>query len=114
MSAAAAPLLVIGAGVLLLSAGTKPRRRAAPRPAECTSWAVPKDAAVPRDVAVRAQAILRSGAPCGASFVETWDGTLYKFVVETHGPNDQNPARHKGVGVRVCARMGRADKETRP
>lgn len=31
------------------------------------------------------------------------DGGLYRFRVELHGPNEGNPAPHRGVGVTRCA-----------
>jgi hypothetical protein len=66
----------------------------------CTAWAVPTR--VPADVARRASEILAGSPDYGTELVEEWDGQLWKFIVETHGPNPQNPRPHKGVGVRMC------------
>jgi hypothetical protein len=89
---------IVAAGVLGLAVARTKRRP--PRPS-CTAWAVPTS--VPASVARRAKEILAGSPEYGTELVEEWDGQVWKFVVETHGPNDQNPRPHKGVGVRLCA-----------
>ena len=77
----------------------------APAPAaRCDSeqWKVPPQQAVPPEVTARAVEILTSPAPLGHEQVEYVAGRMWKFVVEMHGPNDQNPKLHRGVGVRLC------------
>jgi hypothetical protein len=52
---------------------------------------------------LRAKEILAGSPEYGTELVEEWEGQVWKFVVEMHGPNPQNPRPHKGVGVRLCA-----------
>jgi hypothetical protein len=73
-------------------------------------WALPSGGDVPPEVKAVALRILGSQAPLGTAHV-TWiagsgDGPYagahqWRFWVETHGPNEQNPVPHRGVGVRV-------------
>ena len=102
LGARAAAALLFGAGGLVLVGAARRRKGAVPAvpPRECLTWALPKS--VPQDVSDRAQEILRSPAALGDELVEEWDGDLWKFVVEIHGPNDQIPHNHRGVGVRIC------------
>jgi hypothetical protein len=93
----AAPIVALGAVLVVAVA-----RRGHSRAPTCVAWAVPSY--VPTDVALRATDILATRPDYGETFEETWAGKLYKFIVETHGPNPQNPRPHKGVGVRVCVR----------
>lgn len=73
----------------------------APR-CESDQWKVPPQRAVPPEVTARAVQILTSPAPLGHEQVEYVAGRPWKFVVEMHGPNEQNPNLHRGVGVRQC------------
>ncbi len=89
----------------LLPAGPARPGVAAPAPApRCDSeqWRTPPEPAVPAEVHARAVQILTSAAPLGHEQVEYVAGRMWKFVVEMHGPNDQNPKLHRGVGVRLC------------
>ena len=77
---------------------------AAPGPATCSSsqWHVPAQQDIPKEVTARAVEILHSPVPLGAQTVERVAGRVWRFQVEIHGANDQNPKPHRGVGVRLC------------
>lgn len=92
--------LVAGAAALGV-AMARTRSRKARRRVSCDAWALPKR--VPPNIARRAKEILAEAPDYGTERLEEWDGQLWKFVVETHGPNPENPRPHKGVGVRLCA-----------
>jgi hypothetical protein len=94
----AVPLLAFGGAVLVAAAMRRGRSRSPA--AQACDWAIPTS--IPPDVVARANEILASGADYGTTLDETWDGRLYRFHVETHGPNAGNPQPHKGVGVHVC------------
>jgi hypothetical protein len=80
---------------------------AAPGPAPlpgCASqqWHLPAQREIPKEVTDRAVEILRSPAVMGSSTIEQVAGRVWRFQVEIHGANDQNPNPHRGVGVRLC------------
>ncbi len=92
------PLLGIGA-TLAIVASSRRRASAPPDASRCT-WAVPNP--IPIDVIRRAKEIQALGAPLGTEYVEELEGRIYKFRREMHGPNQQIPYWHPGVGVRPC------------
>jgi len=67
-----------------------------------SQWRLPAQRDIPSEVTARAVQLLHSSAPLGASFVERTAGRVWRYQVETHGANDQNPKPHRGVGVRLC------------
>ena len=77
---------------------------AAPLRPMCLSndWLLPAQQDVPSEVTARAVEILHSPAPLGSQTVEYVAGRIWRFQVEIHGANDQNPQPHRGVGVRLC------------
>jgi hypothetical protein len=87
------------AGVLVLASRSRQRRQ--PDASRC-AWVVPNP--IPIEVLRRAQAIHAIGAPLGTEYVEEVGGRIYKFTREIHGPNQQIPHWHPGVGVRLCER----------
>jgi hypothetical protein len=92
------PLLGL-AGTLVAVASSRRRPSTAPDTSRCT-WAIPDP--IPPDVIRRAKEIQALGAPLGTEYVEELGGRVYKFRRELHGPNEEIPYWHPGVGVRLC------------
>lgn len=93
------PLLGIAGTLAMVASARRRPSTAAPDTARCT-WAVPDP--IPPDVVRRAKEIQALGAPLGTEYVEELGGRVYKFRRELHGPNEEIPYRHPGVGVRLC------------
>lgn len=101
--------LVLGmlgiAGTFAVIVGSHSRRRGAAAEKMDTSrcrWIPPADKDIPPDVVKRAVELQALGQPLGTEYVEEVGGQIWKFRREIHGPNEQNPQPHLGVGVRRC------------
>lgn len=92
------PLLDL-AGTLAMVASARRRPSASPDSSRCT-WGTPDP--IPGDVVRRAKEIQALGAPLGTEYVEELGGRVYKFRRKLHGPNQEIPYWHPGVGVRLC------------
>jgi hypothetical protein len=64
------------------------------------SWRVP--APIPARVIQRALELLARGDPLGTEYVESLDGTIYKFRRAMHPPNPNNLKWHPGIDAQAC------------
>ncbi|HTB76916.1 MAG TPA: hypothetical protein VK762_26910 [Polyangiaceae bacterium] len=64
------------------------------------SWRVP--APIPAHVIRRALELLARGDPLGTEYVESLDGTIYKFRRAMHPPNPNNLKWHPGIDAQAC------------